>query len=93
MQCSEECKDLHIGEIKQPINKQMAENSRGYRPTLSSLTMPLGEGHSFKDIKVHILDSEGRWLARGIEKAIYIKMEQLSMNGMGTIDVHLSFYI
>lgn len=39
--------------------------------------------NSINDQEVHILDREGRWVERGVKEAIYIKVEQPSLNRGG----------
>ena len=38
--------------------------------------------HSFEDenVHVHVLDREDRWFERGVKEAIYVKLEQPSLN-------------
>ena len=47
------------------------------------------KGPSYEDSNVHILDREDRWFERGVEEAIYVKLENQSLNGGGGLRCHL----
>ena len=81
VQCNEECKDLYIGETKQPLHKRMAQHRRAHSSGLdSAVHLHLKEKvHSFDDNNVHILDREDRWFERGVKEAIYVKVEKPSL--------------
>ncbi len=89
VQCSEECKDLYIGETKQPLNKRMAQHRRANSSGQdSAVCSHLKESsHCFEDSDVHILDS---WFERGVKEAIYVKVEKPSLNRGGGLRHHLS---
>ncbi|XP_071344169.1 uncharacterized protein [Trachinotus anak] len=92
VQCNEECKDLYIGETKQPLHKRMAQHRRANSSSLdSAVHLHLKEkAHSFEESKVHILDREDRWFERGVKEAIYVKVEKPSLNRGGGLRHHLS---
>ena len=73
-----QCKDLYIGETKQPLNRHMAQHRRPNSSGLdSAVYLHLKEKtHSFEDNNVHILDREDRWFERGVKEAIYVKVEK-----------------
>lgn len=92
IQCNEECKDLYIGETKQPLYKRMAQHSRANSSGMdSAVHLHLKEkAHSFEDSNVQILDREDRWFERGVKEAIYVKVEKPSLNRGGGLRHHLS---
>ncbi|XP_051781539.1 uncharacterized protein LOC127527292 [Erpetoichthys calabaricus] len=92
VKCQEECRDLYIGETKQPLAKRMSQHRRASSSGQdSAVYLHLQDsGHSLKDEEVHILDREERWFERGIKEAIYVKKERPSLNRGGGLRVHLS---
>ncbi|XP_040922260.1 uncharacterized protein LOC121200823, partial [Toxotes jaculatrix] len=92
VKCSEECKDLYIGETKQPLSKRMAQHRRANSSgPVSAVYSHLKEkAHSFEDSNVKILDREDRWFERGVKEAIYVKVEKPSLNRGGGLRHHLS---
>ena len=42
------------------------------------------------DENVHVLDREDRWFERGVKEAIYVKLEQASLNRGGGLSQQLS---
>ncbi|KAM7378702.1 hypothetical protein PAMP_004307 [Pampus punctatissimus] len=92
VQCNEECKDLYIGETKQPLHKRMYQHRRPNSSGLdSAVYLHLKEkAHSFEDNNVHILDREDRWFERGVKEAIYVKIEKPTLNRGGGLRHHLS---
>ena len=44
----------------------------------------------FEDSDVHVLDREDRWFERGVKEAIYVHLEQPSLNKGGGVTQHLS---
>ncbi|TWW61021.1 hypothetical protein D4764_05G0011110 [Takifugu flavidus] len=92
VQCQEKCKELYIGETKQPLHRRMAQR----RHTTSSgqdsaVHLHLKEsGHSFEDSQVRILSREDRWFERGVKEAIHVKLEKPSLNRGGGLRHFLS---
>ena len=89
---SEECKDLYIGETKQPLHRRMAQHRRASSSGQdSAIHLHLKEtGHSFEDHNVHILDREDRWFERGVKEAIFVKRETPSLNRGGGLRFQLT---
>ena len=48
------------------------------------------KGHSFEDDNVHVLDWEDRWFEKAVREAIYVKLEQPSLNRRGGLTHQLS---
>ncbi|XP_050957575.1 uncharacterized protein LOC127158535, partial [Labeo rohita] len=92
VKCTEECKDLYIGETKQMLSKRMSQHRRGNSSGQESavFTHLQKEQHSFKDQDVYILDREDGWFERGVKEAIYVKVERPSLNRGGGLRHHLS---
>ncbi|TWW81402.1 hypothetical protein D4764_01G0012170 [Takifugu flavidus] len=67
VQCQEKCKELYIGETKQPLHRRMAQHRRATSSGQdSAVHLHLKEsGHSFEDSQVRILAREDRWFERG----------------------------
>ncbi|XP_062849575.1 uncharacterized protein LOC134311850 [Trichomycterus rosablanca] len=92
VRCREDCRELYIGETKQPLAKRMAQHRRSTSSGQDSAvyTHLQASGHSFNDEDVQILDKEERWFERGVKEAIYVKRERPSLNRGGGLRVHLS---
>ncbi len=96
VQCSEECKDLYIGETKQPLNKRMAQHRRADRSGFSCLFTPKGKFTLLWGQQCSYfgqggqLDREDRWFERGVKEAIYVKVEKPSLSRGGGLWHHLS---
>ncbi|XP_061603008.1 uncharacterized protein LOC133464838 [Cololabis saira] len=92
VKCTEECKELYIGETKQPLSKRMSQHRRGNSSGQDSAvyTHLQKEKHSFRDQDVHVLDREDGWFERGVREAIYVKVERPSLNRGGGLRHHLS---
>ncbi|XP_072048801.1 uncharacterized protein [Amphiura filiformis] len=79
------CKDLYIGETKQPLAKRMYQHRRassgcGDSAVYSHLN---STNHTFDNKDVVILDRESRWFERGVKEAVYVKREEPSLNRGG----------
>ncbi|TWW65670.1 Krev interaction trapped protein 1 [Takifugu flavidus] len=92
MRCQEECKELYIGETKQPLHRRMAQHRRATSSGQdSAVHLHLKEsGHSFEDSQVRILAREDRWFERGVKEAIHVKLEKPSLNRGGGLRHFLS---
>ncbi|TWW53916.1 hypothetical protein D4764_0197150, partial [Takifugu flavidus] len=90
--CQEECKELYIGETKQPLHRRMAQHRRATSSGQdSAVHLHLKEsGHSFEDSQVRILAREDRWFERGVKEAIHVKLEKPSLNRGGGLRHFLS---
>ena len=47
-------------------------------------------GNSFEDSQVRVLESEDRWLERGVKEAIHVKLKKTSLNQGGGLRHFLS---
>ena len=48
------------------------------------------KGHSFEDFRnVHVLDREDRWYEKGVKEAIYVKLEQPTLDRGGSLSNQL----
>ncbi len=90
VQCSEECKDLYIGETKQPLNKRMAQHRRANRSGFSCLFTPKGKFTLLWGQQCAYLDREDRRFERGVKETICVKVEKPSLNRGGGLRHHLS---
>jgi hypothetical protein len=92
VQCQEECKELYIGETKQPLHRRMAQHRRATSSGQdSAVHLHLKEsGHSFEDSQVRVLAREDRWFERGVKEAIHVKLEKPSLNRGGGLRHFLS---
>ena len=79
VQCSEECADFYIGETKQPLHKHMIQHRRASSSGQDSAVHL--NGKSFED--ENVLDREERCFERGVNEAIYVKLQQPSLNRRG----------
>lgn len=70
---------------KQPQQKHMAQHrSAKFSGQDSAVDLHLkDEGPSFEANNVHILDREDRWFEKGVEEAMYTKVEKPYLNGEG----------
>ena len=68
---------------KQPFHKRMAQRRRANSSGQdSAVHLHLREkNHSFEDNNVNISAREDRWFERGVKESIFVKLEQLSLNG------------
>lgn len=69
--CIQECTDLYMGEVKQPLHKHMAQHMKTKFTGQEQGTL------SFEDSNGNIKAREDRWFERGV-KIIYVKLEQPS---------------
>jgi hypothetical protein len=72
-----DCDSRYVGETARPLRKRIAEHKREPSPVGAHLKE---EGHTFDKDKVKILDSDPRWLQRGIKEAIQIAMLEPDLN-------------
>jgi hypothetical protein len=68
LQCKT-CPSQYVGETERPLKKRLTEHKRDSSPFGAHLK---SEGHEFDPSEVKILDSDSRWLQRGIKEAYYI---------------------
>ena len=59
----------YVGETERPLKKCLAEHKKQSSPFGAHLK---SEGHEFDPSDVKILDTDSRWLQRGIKEAYYI---------------------
>ena len=94
IQCTDNgCKDLYIGETKQPLARRMYQHRRasasgcGDSAVYSHLN---STNHTFDNKDVVILDRESRWFERGVKEAVYVKREEPSLNRGGGLRHNLA---
>ena len=68
LQCKA-CDSHYVGETERPLKKRLTEYKRESSPFGAHLK---SEGHEFNPNDVKILDTDSRWLQRGIKEAYYI---------------------
>ncbi len=76
IQC-EDCPSKYVGETERSLAKRLTEHKRASSPVGSHMT---DRGHKFDPKNVKILDSDPRWLQRGIKEAIHIATQGSDLN-------------
>ena len=76
IKCSD-CSSQYVGETERPLRKRLAEHKREPSPVGTHLK---SEGHKFDESNVKILDTDSRWLQRGIKEAYYIAAMDPDLN-------------
>ena len=93
IQCKDtDCVDSYIGETKQTLNKRMYQHRRPSTGAGDSAVYlhQNAKDHSFVNEDVVILDREHRWYERGVKEAIYVNVEQPSLNKGGGLRHNLA---
>ena len=76
LECND-CDSMYVGETERPLRKRLTEHQRDSSPFGAHLK---SEGHKFTPQDAKILDSDSRWLQRGIKESFYIAALQPDLN-------------
>ena len=92
--CKEiDCDDTYIGETKQPLSKRMYQHRRpsssGVNDSAVYSHLKFAD-HKFDNKDVLILDKEHNWFERGVKEAIYVRLEEPTLNRGGGLRHNLS---
>ena len=81
--------ELYIQEIKQPLNRRMAQHRRGNGsgPQSAVFLHLKDKRHSFENVLMYqdvlILERDDRWFERGFREAIHVHLENPSFSRVG----------
>ena len=68
---------MYIGETERPLKKRITEHKRESSPVGAHM---IEHHHHIDEDNIKVLDSDSRWLQRGIREAIFIKSLSPDLN-------------